>query len=391
MLFFTSNRADFGYIFPLIAELDNEVDIEVLVTGAHLLAPWHTVSEVEDKLATLNNPAPIHRIDLSILTDPYLDSSAHIQQHGMNLLKENDYDAVFIVGDRLEIFGFVTAAYICGVPIVHYAGGDIVNVPFFDTNIRHAITKLANVHFTTNPESASVVEQMGEELWRIKSIGNLTYAYDRLGKITPKSELITRFGLDADSKVKLCTMHSYHDLTAAENLSLFQTLLEQLSKYDGQIIVTYPNNDVGSADIIEYLQTTAEAEFPNALFVKSLGTDVLLGVYKHFDTVVVGNSSSGLIETCLYNVPALNIGHRQTDRPRGQNVLTSTLEESDITSKLEKVLREEFKQHLLNQQDNQFFGDQYVALDAKAALLEILERERSELLFKKFLQVQPTS
>lgn len=386
--FFTSNRADFGFILPIIKELKEEFHIELFISGAHLLKPWNTFDFVDKSIDELNTDVKLSRIEIDDLENSYLQSSSRIQTESFNLMKNNCLDAVFVVGDRVEILGFVTAAYLLNIPIIHYAGGDIVNVPFFDTNIRHCISKLAHLHLTTNDHSSKILEQLGEEKWRIKTVGNLTYSLDKSSILPNKKYFRDLYSLNSKKKVIIFTLHSYHHLSAENNLNLFLEILDHLNNIDENVIVTYPNNDTGSSLIIKFLESEDIKRFANIKFITNLGTNNLLSLYKFYDAIAVGNSSSGLIETCFYGVPAINIGNRQTDRPRGQNVYDVSLDIDEILKKLKFIIKNYSKLKKENLKNNDFFGGLDVVEKACCFIKENLLKDKALLLYKKFIRVK---
>ena len=385
---FTGNRAEFGILFPLILELSQDYQIDLFVSGSHLLPPWNTVEEIKEKLDSYQVPVNLVLIRLDQVNNEYLLSLPTVYQKTIKFFlrykKSMPYDLAIVLGDRIETFGFALAAFYANVPLIHISGGDVANVPYFDTNVRHSLTKLAHIHLTSNEKSGKVIEQLGEENWRIKTIGNLSYDYDRLGFLS-KEELITELNLCEEDFVFICTYHASHQRNAQDNLRDFLIVYETLlAMEECKIIITYPNNDPGSEDLLWYLDEQKKSPPHKCRIVPNLGTIRYLSLMKFFNTVVIGNSSSGLMETSLYGVPTINIGDRQTDRFRGPNVIDLDLDPERLRSKIWEI-RSDYTQIRANyMQDRFFFGDGTAAVKAKSIIDQLFHYNKEDLLLKQF-------
>ncbi|MDO8454882.1 MAG: UDP-N-acetylglucosamine 2-epimerase, partial [Sulfurimonas sp.] len=295
------------------------------------------------------------------------------------------YDYAFVLGDRPESFAFASAVFLHNLPLIHYAGGDVTDNAYLDSNIRHVITKMAHLHLTLSQDSKGVVEQLGEEEWRVKNVGISTYDYDRLGLLPTKEEIEAKFPtFDFTQKILIVTYHATQYKTPHANCEDFKNLLEILSEFALNTILTYPNNDTGSEEIINFLESSTFAK--NIALVKNLGTLTMLSLYKSFDTIVVGNSSSGLLETCLYKTPTLNIGDRQGNRKKANNVLDVSLDKSEIKEKLTFILKnyDAIKRECEANRGIFGFGD------STKILREIIEETsltKERLMFKRFVRV----
>ncbi len=382
-LVFTGNRAEFGILTPLLLAAAKDFELELAVSGAHLLPPWNTVEEVEDKLDRLGLDLPLHRIPLADMADPYLGALSRIYDAAFDATHPPDrYDFAVVLGDRVEACGFTMACFMRNVPVFHFCGGDVVNVHYFDTNLRHAMSKLAHVHFPTNDVSAGVLEQMGEEPWRVRNVGHLSLDYDRLGFLPEKQTLAEELGVTREP-ILLITYHPDHELDASQNLAHFTTILDAVAEFDALSLVTYPNNDPGYDRILAHIDALPVSD--RLKVVPTLGTERILALQKHFRTVVVGNSSLGLMETPFYRTPALNIGHRQADRLRAANVVDAPLERAAIRAALADILKDYDGLCERLEPARTFFGDGRAALKARDAMVELVGKGREALLFKKFI------
>ncbi len=329
-------------------------------------------------------PAAIATIQLDGLKDVYSESLSKIYKETITLLNDkNRYQFAIVLGDRIETFGFTLACFYKKIPIIHVNGGDIANVPYFDTNVRHSITKLAHVHLTTNALSCQVVKQLGEEQWRIHDIGNLSYDYDRLRMLSSAGAIEKDLNVNRNELIIIYTYHPSHNKSCDQNYSDFKMILGVLKGTGKKVIVTYPNNDPGGEKIIDRLETMSNND-PAFIVVQNLGTLRLLSLLKYFRAIVVGNSSSVLTETAFYRVPGVNIGERQTDRFRGTNVFDCALKKEDIMRIIIKIIKNYNQLRDGFNSSQYFFGDGKAALKAVKIVNKLIAIPKEELLFKKF-------
>ena len=172
IFFFTANRAEYGLIFPFIKKLskNKKFNIHLIVSGSHLDKNLgYSFNEIK-----LDKILKIQKINIPLKTNSSLDASNYfnlIQKKTNQIFKDKKIDIVFLSSDRFETFAFAISSYLNKIPIAHYEGGDITEGGTLDDNIRHAISKIANIHFTTNNDSKLRLIKMGEEKWRVKNIG----------------------------------------------------------------------------------------------------------------------------------------------------------------------------------------------------------------------------
>jgi UDP-N-acetylglucosamine 2-epimerase (non-hydrolysing)/GDP/UDP-N,N'-diacetylbacillosamine 2-epimerase (hydrolysing) len=214
------------------------------------------------------------------------------------------------------------------VPTAHVEGGDLTEGGALDDSVRHAMTKLSHLHFTTNQQASNRILAMGEEAWRVHTVGFPAIDLISEGRYATAAEVTSRLALDLNRPVVLFTQHSVTTEFEAAEAQIGPSLeaLEQLAGVGVQAIVTYPNNDAGGRAIIERLQALAGRNIPNVQVHRSLGRHVYHGVLAlareaSHRVACVGNSSSGIKETPAFNCPTVNIGSRQDGRLRGDNVL----------------------------------------------------------------------
>ena len=233
-------------------------------------------------------------------------------------------DIVLVVGDRVEAFAAASAAYLSGRIVAHVHGGDRAAGQVDDT-LRHAITKLSHIHFPATIQSARRIARLGEDQWRIHRVGS------------PGVESITSDAAPrrrSNERFALLVSHPQeaNERIEARNARMVYTAVEGIP-FDRMVIV-YPNNDPGSRGIIR--QWDRLASQPRLTLHRSVPRDVFLGLLRDA-VVLIGNSSSGIIEAASFGTPVVDIGSRQLGRERSQNVTNVPYRQADIAAALDRI------------------------------------------------------
>ena len=231
------------------------------------------------------------------------------------------------------------------VPTAHVEGGDLTEGGALDDSVRHAMTKLAHLHFTTNRQASNRILAMGEEPWRVHMVGFPAIDLIAEGNFATPDELAARYGIDPGRPTVVFTQHS---VTTEFDQACGQTspaleALRRLADGDVQIIATYPNNDAGGRRIIALLEALAAENHPHIQVHRSLGRynyHGLLGLARRPGSKIacVGNSSSGIKETPAFGCPAVNIGSRQDGRLRAENVIDVGYDTNAIVTAVRRCL-----------------------------------------------------
>ena len=383
IVFFTGNRAEFGILNPLIFSLYENYNISIVISGAHTNTETKSKNEIYE---TLRDYCDIETYELLYSSeDFYRDNFKQNFEKGYNLLNELRPDLTVVLGDRVETYAFANASFFNKIPICHLFGGDIGNAPYFDTNIRHAISKIANLHFASNKQSYENLLRMGEEAWRCFNMGNISLDNYTLGNVSSKEDILNKYSLK-DQKTVLFTYHPSQFKTTSENYKNFFLVYNQIKKVAPQIVITFPNNDQGHEEITSFLEEHP-SKIDNICVVKNLGIRDYLGILKELKCIVIGNSSSGLYETAFTGTPSINVGDRQTDRPRACNVFDISIDEieTQLENTLKNILNNYIKIKKNNRKDYDFFG---VGNSVKIVLdgIELFfKKEKKEQIFKKFI------
>ncbi|MDC3141577.1 UDP-N-acetylglucosamine 2-epimerase [Alphaproteobacteria bacterium] len=385
---FTGNRAEYGFILPIIKSIkkDKFLDYKLIVSGAHLDEFFgKTIDEInKDQIEVYKQ--------INVLPDKNSESLG-VEAIGFGIIEISKVlsilkpDLMLVSADRSETLAATIASTQLGIPTIHVEGGDVTEGGAMDDNIRHAISKLSHLHLTTNLEAEDRLKKMGEETWRIKTIGLPSLDNIKVNNIANSQKLLDQFQLNLDSPILLFTQHSvateYKEVVGQIIPSL--DALEQLAKSGMQIIVTYPNNDIGGVQIIEQIKKLELREIKNIRIYKSLGGQIYHGLLAlrtnlNANIICVGNSSSGIKETPFFNCPAVNIGSRQVGRLKAENVLTVNYNKDEIIKAIIYCSSDsKFKMKCKNVSNPYFFGNA-----GKAAVEFIKEiKINKQLLIKK--------
>ncbi len=314
----TGSRADWGLLSPVLDRLrSTPIELQIIATGSHLSADFGTtVNDIERDGFTL-----AQRVSLDLGKDNSLGTSEALAQAIVGIgrgLAELRPDLLLILGDRYEIFAAAQAALIARVPIAHIAGGDI-SEGAYDDAIRHAITKLSHLHFTTNDQSRRRVIQLGEPDERVFNTGSPGIDAIQRTARWPRERLQQRLGFELRRNNLAITFHPA-TLDPAAPTQQLAPLLDALARLgdDVGLIFTGANADDGgqaiNRGIMAFVATRA-----NACYRVSLGQAGYHSLVEQAD-IVVGNSSSGLYEAPTLRTPSLDIGIRQQGRLRGPSV-----------------------------------------------------------------------
>jgi UDP-hydrolysing UDP-N-acetyl-D-glucosamine 2-epimerase len=316
---FTGTRAEYGLLYWVLREIADHPDLELLlmVGGAHLSPEFgRTVQAIE------NDGFSIAEEVESLLSSDSPDAIAKTMALGLigasDALKRHRPDLLLLLGDRYEIMPWAQASLLHRIPVAHAHGGELTEGAIDDA-IRHAVTKMAHLHFTAAEEFRQRVIQLGEAPERVVKVGALGLDQLERSPVVSREELEGFLGLPLKTPVLVCT---YHPETLSETPpeESMKRVLDALATIPAAtIIFTYPNADTGGRSLIPLIEDFVAARASRAVAVKSLGSARYLSLLRLADAVV-GNSSSGLIEAPAVGVPTVNIGGRQDGRPRASSV-----------------------------------------------------------------------
>ena len=335
----TATRAEYGLLSLVIRELrhheDDALRIDLIVTGTHLSEQYGmTVKEISERID--------HKVEISVKSDSeenISENQAEALVKFTKLFLKEKYNAVILLGDRYEILAIAIAAGNTRTPIFHLCGGDTTEGAL-DEWIRHSITKISYLHFVTNEESRRRVIQLGESPSRVFNYGSTSIDNILTVADMSKEDALESLGLN-DCRYAVCT---YHPVTMEGGFvdEQIEEFLEAIKAFpDIQFIVTKSNADQGGARINELLDQ-AEQRIENLHVYTSLGIRRYLSLMKYAE-FVLGNSSSGIIETPAFQVPTVNIGDRQRGRLQSESIINCGTPKEEIIAGIGIALSDEHR------------------------------------------------
>ena len=346
---FTGNRAEYGLQYPILKAIAAHPALEyrLIVSGAHLDEDFgRTLQEITNDGFTIHAEVKIDlQSDTLYATAQAIGSGVVSMSHALAEIRP---DMLVVYADRFEGFAAVIAGTQMNVPTAHVEGGDLTEGGALDDSVRHAMTKLSHLHFTTNRQATNRLLAMGEEPWRVHTVGFPAIDLIQDGNFAAAAEVKSRLGVDPAKPILLFTQHSVTTEfeQAAAQLAPSLAALERLAGEGVQVIATYPNNDAGGRPIVATLERWSAKGIPNVQLHRSLGRWLYHGVLalaRQADGRVacVGNSSSGIKETPAFGCPTVNIGSRQQGRLRADNVIDAGYSADEIESAARRCLYDE--------------------------------------------------
>ncbi|MBO8157766.1 MAG: UDP-N-acetylglucosamine 2-epimerase (hydrolyzing) [Bacillaceae bacterium] len=340
----TGTRADYGIYFPLLQKLKKEPDIqlEILATAMHLSPKFgSTYKLIEEEGFTVN-----YKVDMLLQgsSNGNMARSIGIGILGMSQVFElSKPDFVIVLGDRSEMLAAATAASHLNIPLAHIHGGEVSGS--IDESVRHAVTKLSHIHFTSTEKSAERVEKLGEEKWRIFRVGAPRIDVMLDAKLPEVEKVLRKYNIPYHPNNYL--LFVYHPVTTeSQNMKdQINICLEALKNSRSNVIIILPNSDAGSDDILSVYNQYRDNSFFS--FVTNFEPMEYLSILKN-TKAMIGNSSSGIIEAATYKVPVLNIGTRQNGRERSKNIIDVPVNLGEIKNGINKVTSAEFIEEMDN-------------------------------------------
>jgi UDP-hydrolysing UDP-N-acetyl-D-glucosamine 2-epimerase len=338
----TTSRADYSHLYwPLrtLAERP-DVDLRIIALGAHLSPEFgNTVQEIE------KDGFPVAaRIECLLSSDSDVGMAKTIGVATLGLAEHLGVirpDILLLIADRYEMLAPASVALALRIPIAHMEGGE-TSEGAIDDAVRNALTKMAHVHFTSTFAARQRVIAMGEEAWRVHRAGAPSLDHLRRSTLLTQKQLEEKLGCHLGIPSVLV---SYHPVTLAEDtLEEAEALFSALRQVSEPMIFCYPNADAGSRELIERTRTFLATRGTGRVFV-NLDALTYWSLLRQVQ-VLVGNSSSGIMETASFALPTVNVGARQQGRERAGNVLDAAAEAGEIVAAIRRALHVEFRESL---------------------------------------------
>ncbi|CDL00623.1 putative UDP-N-acetylglucosamine 2-epimerase [Magnetospirillum gryphiswaldense MSR-1 v2] len=338
----TGTRAEYGLLYWTLRRLaaDPRAQLQLVVTGAHLSPVFGmTVDMIEADGFTVDA-----RVDMLLAADTPVAIAKSLALAGIGIteaFERLEPDLVVLLGDRYEILPAAQGAMLLGLPVAHIHGGEVTEGAIDDA-IRHAVTKMSHLHFATTQDHADRIVQMGENAAKVWNVGSP--GVEVIRKLTPlsRAEVEARLGMALRPTNLLVT---YHPVTVgvADPAAGMRELVTALSRFpDASVVITGVNADPGNRAIASVVEQFAAAHPGRVAARPSLGSLLYLSTM-YQSSVVVGNSSSGIIEAPSVGVPTVNMGARQDGRPRAASVIDCDETADAVASALAQALDPTFR------------------------------------------------
>jgi UDP-N-acetylglucosamine 2-epimerase (non-hydrolysing)/GDP/UDP-N,N'-diacetylbacillosamine 2-epimerase (hydrolysing) len=337
----SGTRAEYGLLKPVLKAINDHPDLELslIVAGMHLSDRFgNTVSDIER-----NNFKIKAKIESLVDDDTgaaMAESVGNCLISTVKALEKIKPDILLIIADiGPTLSGAIAGAYM-NIPVAHLHGGDLSGS--VDDFVRHAITKLSHIHLPATYESAERIRKLGEEEFRIFVVGAPGLDSILNNEFIHSNEIALKYNLDLTKPVLVLIQHPISTELESTEMQIRETM-DALISFNNQCVIIYPNADAGGRIIIKTIEEHKQYSFIQ--IHKSLPHKDYLGLLKVSD-VIIGNSSSGLIEAPSFNLPAVNIGSRQKNRQRAKNVIDVEHNKADIIEAINKALSQEFKNEI---------------------------------------------
>lgn len=343
----TGTRAEYGLLKPLMQEInkDNDLELYLIVSGMHLSPEFGmTYKEIEEDGFQINA-----KVEMLLSSDSPVGISKSI---GLGIIgfadefQRADLDMLILLGDRYEALSAAICAMVMRIPIAHLHGGELTEGAI-DEGIRHSITKMSYLHFTSTEEYRRRVIQLGENPERVFCVGALGVENIKKINLMTKEELEKSIHFEIDENTVVVT---YHPVTLENNTveEQFLNLLKVLDRNPKiRMIFTKANADTNGRIVNELIDKYAAQNSERACAFMSLGQKRYLSALKYC-RIVIGNSSSGIIEAPSFGKPIINIGDRQKGRICADSVINCGYTQQEIQQAMETALTEEFENKARN-------------------------------------------
>jgi UDP-hydrolysing UDP-N-acetyl-D-glucosamine 2-epimerase len=338
----TSSRADYSHLYWPLHDLaqHEDIDLKLIVLGAHLSPQFgETVKEIE------KDGFPIAaRLEclLSSDTDVGMAKTLGVAVLSLaDLLGQMRPDLLLLIADRYEMFAPAAVALTLRIPIAHIEGGEI-SEGAIDDAVRNALTKMSHIHFTSTEGARNRVIAMGEEPWRVHRAGAPSLDHLRRSRLLSIHKLEQQLALDLQHPTVVV---AYHPVTIVRDTTQeADSLFSALREVDAQILFCYPNADAGSHALLERTRAFLSTRSNARTFV-NLDSVTYWSLLRQV-ALLIGNSSSGIMEAASFALPVVNVGFRQKGRERARNVLDAEPETKAILTKIGQAMSLEFRESL---------------------------------------------
>ena len=332
ILYVSGTRADYGLMKHTLEKIKDHqfLDLTVLATGMHLMPEFgKTIDLIRKDGFAVQEVNAVFTEDTKTAMSLFL---GEFIQKATAVVQELRPDIILVLGDRAEMLGAAMIGTYLSIPVAHLHGGDVSST--VDEHARHAITKLAHLHLPATTKSAERISYLGEEEWRIHVVGAPGLDSIMHTPKLSKEELERRLNLDLSKPTALVLQHPV-SMEVEEAAAQMRSTLEAVKEAGLQAVVVYPNADAGGRSMIEVIENYKKE--PSFSIHPNLERDVFVSLMQQV-AVMVGNSSSGIIEAASFGLPVVNVGSRQEGRERAENVIDAGYDREEISGVIRNTL-----------------------------------------------------
>ena len=358
----TSSRADYCHLYWPLRELaaNPAVELKIIALGPHLSPEFGcTATEIEKDGFHIEA-----RIECLLSSDSDVGMAKTIGVATLGLadcLGQMRPDLLLLIADRYEMLAPAAVATALRIPLAHIEGGEI-SEGAIDDAIRNALTKLSHIHFTSTELARARVIAMGEEEWRVHRTGAPSLDHLLRSKLLERAQVEARLGMQLEQPTALI---AYHPTTIARDTTReADALFAALESVPARLLFCYPNADAGSRALIARAKSFMGRRGPGRVFV-NLDPVLYWSLLRSVD-LIVGNSSSGIMEAASFGLPAVDVGIRQRGRERARNVLDAEASAAAIRDRIETAMSDDFRRSLQRMENP--YGDGHAAERIAAVL-----------------------
>lgn len=344
ILALTATRSEYDLLSDLYKAIDKdpELDIKLILSGAHMSSSYgSSLDDIEkDGIEVLAKFETLLDSDTKLAR---LKSGTLLLISAIDLVASYKPDVILYAGDREEvIIGGLIGAYL-EIPTVHFYGGDHVADSHVDNPVRHATSKLSTAHFVSCEEHKQRILSIGEPEERVYNIGSV--ALDKFHNREYLDIEVVKKEMGIKAPFDKFALVIFHPIPKEREHSgdIFRNILKGLKAQGLNAFVSYPNIDPGNKKVVKVIDELSND--PSFCFYKNLPRDLFMSVYKNA-SMIIGNSSSGVLESASLKIPAINVGYRQTGRKPNENMIYSGISEAEINAALEKAVSESFQEKM---------------------------------------------
>ena len=334
IIFFTTGRADFYLLSLIIKKIKKNRNFKtfIVATGSHYQKNrGETYKEIINKGLKINFKVPFNTNSGN--KSEIINEVSESFKKNLKILRKVNPDIIVVLGDRFELISVVNTALLLNIPIAHIHGGEVTQGAF-DDSIRHSISKLSNIHYVCNKIYKKRLINMGEQPNNIIDVGGLGAELIHNEKVLSKKQIEKSLKFKINKSLIIVNLHPETRNEKANYLEFFKAIRKIRNKFI--IVFTSPNTDPNNSVILKEIKKLSK--FSDVYYFSNLGSELYHSLMR-FSCILIGNSSSGLLEAPVLKIPSLNLGDRQKGRLLEESVMNCNFNKNEIIKKISILLK----------------------------------------------------